>query len=164
MIGYCVCGQTVCECKRINCRYIHMYILISYIIAFVLYTFKETSLYGNTCSGALLQLSYHCHKPSQFKIFKKIIVRNSKPLKIGTKKAWDLSSACTNLDHCEHFELYLNISSIMFFTLILCNIFIFFPFVLIAKKLIAIQNKTFNTHLISVLQYSIKLCTLSKNA
>lgn len=54
MIGYCVCGQTVCECKRINCRYIHMYILISYIIAFVLYTFKETSLYGNACSGALL--------------------------------------------------------------------------------------------------------------
>lgn len=40
--------------QRINCRYIHMYILISYIIAFVLYTFKETSLYGNACSGALL--------------------------------------------------------------------------------------------------------------
>lgn len=137
----------------------------SYIIAFVLYTFKETSLYGNTCSGALLY-SYLIivinHHNSRF--FWKIIVRISKPLKIGTKKAWDLSSACTNLDHCEHFELYLNISSIMFFTLILCNIFIFFPFVLISKKLIAIQNKLFNTHLISVLQYSIKLCTLSKNA
>lgn len=103
----------------------------SYIIAFVLYTFKETSLYGNTCSGALLY-SYLIivinHHNSRF-------LKNNCE-KFQTFKTWHkkglgsllciFSSACTNLDHCEHFELYLNISSIMFFTLILCNIFIFF--------------------------------------
>lgn len=50
--GHCVCGQTVCEWKRINCRYIHMYILFFIYYSLVLYTFKETSLYGNACSGA----------------------------------------------------------------------------------------------------------------
>lgn len=147
-------------CVNANVSIVDISICISYfsyIIAFVLYTFKETSLYGNACSGALLY-SYLIivinHHNSRF--FLKNNCENFQTFKNWhTKKAWDLSSvffssACTNLDHCEHFELYLNISSIMFFTLILCNIFIF-SFVLISKKLIAIQNKTFNTHLISVL-------------
>lgn len=52
--------DTVCvvrPCVNANVSTVDISICISYfsyIIAFVLYTFKETSLYGNACSGALL--------------------------------------------------------------------------------------------------------------
>lgn len=59
MIGHCVCGQTACEWKRINCSYIHMYILIFIYYSLVLYTFKEF-----LCTVTRVReppFSYHCH-------------------------------------------------------------------------------------------------------
>lgn len=84
--------------------------------------------------------------------FFKHFVRISEPLKSAQKGFGDLfsvffSSACTNLDHhCEHFEFYLNISSIIIFTLILCNIFIFL-FCFNFKKVDSHSKQNFNTHL-----------------
>lgn len=89
MIGHCVCGQTACEWKRINCSYIHMYILIFIYYSLVLYTFKEFLCTVTRVREPLLVITVINHHNSRF--FKHF-VRISEPLKSAQKGFGDLFS------------------------------------------------------------------------